>query len=505
MGSRVLGLLRDIILFAYLGASAINSAFIFAFTLPNLFRRLLGEGALSSAIVPVFSSEYEESGKEAAFVFLNQALTWVSILLIALVIIGCSSLFGIGCCDGLEQRWYIGCELAMVLFPYVLFVCLAAVIGAALNVFERFAMGALSQVWLNLSMIFFLGILGGLFTNTVMGKVYFLCAGVLVGGVIQVLVPIKTLLRMGWKPRLDFSLSGGLLELSKLVIPGLAGAVIFQVNMVVSQLLAFSLNDKSVSILYLANRLIEFPLGVFTIAVTTVLFPSITRLVVQNKWLELTNEYQRGLSLIFAITIPAMVGLIVLHEPILGLLFEWGRFDAEDVNLTSPILMIFSFALPFYSLSTFATRGFHALKDMKTPYRLSIFIFILNVILSLILMFPLGIKGLAISNVSCAIINAILLQYFLAKKEKHFSHSNFLETLFKIIFAAGAMGLLILGFDHLILTYLNHGKLHDILAVGLGIPLAMGCYFLILKLLKFEELELILSFFKKSELNLKKQ
>lgn len=500
VGSRVLGLVRDILLFAFLGASAINSAFIFAFTLPNLFRRLLGEGALSSAVIPVFSSEYEDNGKEAAFRFLNQALTWVLILLITLVLIGSATLFGIGHWEGLEERWYIGFELGIIMFPYMVFVCLAAIIAAALNVFERFAVGALSQVWLNLSMIFFLGVLGAFCGKTPMAQVYYLCAGVLVGGLIQVLVPIRTLVLMGWRPKLDFSMSGSILELGRLVIPGLAGAVIFQVNSVVSQFLAFSLNDKSVSVLYLANRLIEFPLGVFTIAVTTVLFPTIARLASQNRMTEISQEYKRGLRIIFAITIPSMVGLIAFNEPILGLLFEWGRFDAQDVSLTSPILIVFSFALPFYSLSTFATRGFHSLKDMKTPYHLAVYIFVLNVILSVLLMFPFGVLGLALANASSAVINALLLQRFLEKKERNFGHDGLGQELCKIVFAAGLMGVGAWVIHNVTVLYLGNCKMEDLLTVVLGIPICVGLYFYVLKLLKFEELEEIVKVFRRRKL-----
>lgn len=497
LSSRVLGLLRDVILFAFLGASAINSAFIFAFTLPNLFRRLLGEGALSSAIVPVFSEEYEKNGEQAAFRFLNQALSWVLIILVALVILGSIVFFGMGHLKGLEERWYLGFELGIILLPYMLFVCLAAIIAATMNIFERFALGALSQVWLNLSMIFFLGVVGAYFGKTPMAQVYFLCLGVLVGGMIQVAVPVKTLLRMGWRPKLDFNLSEGILELAKLMLPGLAGAVIFQVNIVVSQFLAFALNDQSVSILYLANRLIEFPLGVFTIAVTTVLFPTISRLAVQKKYFELSKEYERGLRMIFAITVPAMMGLIILHKPILRFLFEWGNFNSEDIDLTAPILLVFSVALPFYSLATFATRGFHAIKDMRTPYKIAIFIFILNVILSLSLMYPFGTLGLAMANVISAIINAICLQNFLMRKNEFFRQEAILQSIFKILMASSVMGLSAWSAALLLNRYFGIGKMGDLMIIILGIPLAIGVYFYVLKLLKFEELQELTKLFKR--------
>lgn len=504
VGSRVLGLIRDILLFAFLGVSAINSAFIFAFTLPNLFRRLLGEGALSSAVVPVLSHEYEGGAQEGAFKFLNQALSWVLVLLVLLVIIGGGTLLGMGHWEGLEERWYIGFKLGIILFPYMIFVCLAAVIGAALNVFERFAVGALSQIWLNLSMIFFLGVLGALFGKTPMGQAYYLCVGVLVGGLIQVIVPVRVLILMGWRPRLDFELTGGILELGKLVVPGLAGAVIFQVNIMVSQLLAFALNDKSVSVFYLANRLIEFPLGVFTIAVTTVLFPAIARLAAQNRMEEVGSEYRRGLRFIFAITIPAMIGLIVLHEPILGFLFEWGRFEATDVSLTSPILILFSMALPFYSLSTFATRGFHALKDMRTPYRLAIFIFVLNIVLSVSLMFPFGMFGLAGANVVTAMVNGILLQGCLERKERGFGHEGLNRALLVIFLSAMLMGVAGWVINKVIGRYLGIEKLGDTVTVIVAIPVCVGVYFYMLKLFKFEGMEAFLQIFRKKQKGLVK-
>lgn len=497
LSSRVLGLFRDIILFAFLGATALNSAFIFAFTLPNLFRRLLGEGALSSAVVPVLSQEYERDGESAAFRFLNQALTWVMILLIGLVILGSFTLFGMGKVNGLEERWYLGFKLGVILLPYMIFVCLAAIIAAALNIFERFALGALSQVWLNLSMIFFLGILGAYFGKTPLAQVYFLCVGVLVGGVIQVIVPVRTLWRMGWRPKLDFNLSESILELAKLVLPGLAGAVIFQINIVVSQFFAFALNDQSVSILYLANRLIEFPLGVFTIAITTVLFPTISRLAVQKNFVQLGKEYERGLRMIFAITIPAMMGLIILHRPIIRFLFEWGNFNSEDIDQTAPILLVFSIALPFYSLSTFATRGFHAIKDMRTPYKLAIFIFIMNIILSLSLMFTLGTLGLAMANVISAIVNAVCLQRLLEKNSPFFRPDGFLQSIFIISMASCAMGLCAWSMATSLGHYFGVGKIGDLMILCLGIPCSIGVYFYVLKLLKFEELQELTKLFKK--------
>ncbi len=201
-GSRLLGLLRDVIIFAMLGAGAVNSAFLVAFTLPNLFRRMLGEGALTSAVVPLLSEELERD-KGEAFRFLNQVLTRVGILLVILVALGTGLLFFLSGVGGLPGHWYLGIDLGIVLLPYMVVVCLAALLAAALNVLQRFTVAALSQVWLNLSMIIGLGGFGCLLGQTPEERVLYLCAGVLVGGMLQIIIPALALKREGWRPVFD--------------------------------------------------------------------------------------------------------------------------------------------------------------------------------------------------------------------------------------------------------------------------------------------------------------
>lgn len=488
MGCRVLGLFRDILTFSLFGVGMMNSAFLFGFTLPNLFRRLLGEGALSSAFIPVFSHEIEGKGKTSAYKFLNQVISWVGLALILIVLIGVSTLYFISKIAIFETRWYLAFEFGIILLPYMIFVCLAAVLGSVLNVQGRFIQTSLSQVWLNLSMIIFLIIGAYYLTSSDYNRILFLCAGIIFGGILQLLIPAISLIYDGWRPRLDFSVGDSVKELSRLLIPGLGGAAIFQVNIVISRLLAMALNNEAVSVLYLANRLMELPLGVFTIAVLTVVFPAISRSRARGDQCNIEAEYGRGLRLIFAITIPAAFGLSILSVPILSLLFEWGVFSVKDVDLTAAILVIYSLGLPFYSLATFATRGFHSLKDMKTPFQVGIRAVILNFIFSIIFMNLWGMKGLATANVLVVAYQSLVLHLKLKFKEKAFHSPELIGALYKIILASAAMALFTWSAWNYVTFFFQGIKLQSIIIVSGGIPASIFLYFLVLKLLKYKDL-----------------
>ncbi|GAB4284089.1 MAG: murein biosynthesis integral membrane protein MurJ [Opitutales bacterium] len=487
LGSRVLGLVRDVLIFSFFGVSAINSAFIFAFTLPNLFRRLLGEGALTSAVMPVMAGELEGEGKEAAFSFLNRVISRLFFVLLGLVILAIVLLQCVSLWPGLEERWYLGARLASWLMPFMLLICLAAMFSAALNLLERFAVPALSPVWLNLSMMLGLGVFGYFLGKTALEQVYYLCAGVLVGGVIQCILPAWALKQEGWKPRMDFSRCERVQEMLGLLMPGLAGAAVFQVNIVVSRLLAFSLDTSAVSILYLASRLIELPLGVFTIAITTVVFPGMSKLAARGLNDDFAEEYAHGMRLILAITVPAAAGLVVLAEPILKILFEWGAFSAQDVKLTQPVLVISSVGLPFYSMATLATRAFHALKDTKTPVIIAYISFAVNLALSLWWMQVWGVAGLAAASVAAALLQNIVLRIALVRKNPRVAQGRFWFSLLEVVAAAKIMAIIAwLAFDY-IQSIWGAGKLGDMLAIIFIIPLAMIFYILFLKLFRFEE------------------
>lgn len=494
LGSRVLGLLRDILTFSLLGTSPAAAAFLFAFTIPNLFRRLLGEGALTSALVPVFSETLSRNGKQAALRFANQAMTRTAVALVVLsllVALVYGIAFGVlGLTDGIEEdfreRWRLGCLLGIILIPYMTLICLAATQGAILNVLQRFAIHALSSVWLNIAMIVSLVVAGPMLGLNVTATAYLLASAVLVGGLAQLFIPSMALREEGWRWQWDKSGGEQISELRRLFLPALAGAAILQVNILVSRMLGFSLSDEALPALYISARLVELPLGVFAVAVATVLFPSLSLYAASGDSHGLAGAFGQGLRVILAITVPAAVGLIVLSEPLLGLLFEWGRFNASDVAVSRPVLIVFAAAMPFYALSTLATRAYHAMKDTRSPVRVSAWSFFVNLGVSIALLVPLGVLGLALANLVSAGLQSVMLVWGLRRDAGQILSRLMPFEVLKIGLASLPMGLAC-WLAHSTLSSLTAGKLVDVLSICVVVPVGVIVYFLMLWLLRFTD------------------
>lgn len=489
VGSRVLGLFRDILVFSIFGSSVLNSAFILAFTFPNLFRRLLGEGALTAALLPLLTDQREQYGDHRLFWLFNKILSRVMTLLFALVAVGSLAMIVVGKLPGLPERWDLAMLLGVLLFPYMAFVCLAAALAAALNVLHRFAIPALTAVWLNLSIILFLGGIGYFASEVPLYRMYWLCAGMLFGGFLQLMIPWIALRREGWRFELDFKPSPEVRDFIRLLLPGILGASVIQINILISRSLAHFLDESAVSIYYLANRLVEFPLGIFTIAIATVYFPAFSKCASRKNTSEFALVFKQSMRLMFAITIPATVGFFVLGEPILRFLFEWGAFNASDTAITLPLLQVFAIGLPLYSMVALMIRGFYAYKDTTTPMKVALFSFVLNIVLSLALMWPLGIVGLALANVLAIFGQTILLTGMLSQKLKSNLVRDLLSDILKILGGSavmvGAIKLLTLGIIYLPFT----DKGEAAVLVLVVIPLAVLIYFGVLWVLKFSEID----------------
>jgi putative peptidoglycan lipid II flippase len=491
VGSRVLGLFRDILVFSIFGSSALNSAFLLAFTFPNLFRRLLGEGALTAALLPLLTDQREQYGEDRLFWLFNKILSRVMTLLFALVALGSLVMILVGTLPSLADRWNLALILGVLLFPYMALVCMAAAFAAALNVLHRFAIPALTAVWLNLSIILFSGGIGYFASEVPLYRMYWLCAGVLFGGCLQLMIPWIALRREGWRFKLDFKPSPEVREFTRLLLPGVLGASVIQINILISRSLAHFLDESAVSIYYLANRLVELPLGIFTIAIATVYFPAFSKSASQNNNVEFAFIFKQSIRLMFAITIPATVGFFVLGEPILRFLFEWGAFNASDTAITLPLLQMFALGLPFYSMVALLIRGFYAYKDTSTPMKVAVFSFVINMVLSLALMWPLGVVGLALANVMAIFGQTILLTGMLSQRLK----SNLVRDLFIDIFKilggsavmVGAIKLLKLGVIYLPFT----DKGEAAVLVMVVIPVAVIIYFGVLWALRFSEMDKI--------------
>jgi len=456
MASRFLGLARDMMVTAVFGVSALASSFYTAFTLPNLFRRLLGEGALTAALVPTLQEELRARDRAGAFALVNSVGSWLFAVTGAIVAGAMAALWvagrmtaegtNWGLADGAARRWLEAMDLAVILFPYLVFVCLAAVFSATLQTLERFLEPALNPVWLNLAM---LGLLGGAayggWAGSAAERMHWLCAGALLGGFLQMAVPAATLMREGWRPRVTFAVGDPLRQIVRLMAPTVFGSAVYLVNMAVSRFIGHSLNDSAVAVLNLASRLMELPIGVFAVAVSTVVFPLIAKHAVAGDWRSLAAAYQKGLRLILVINVPAAVGLLVLATPIIRLLFERGKFSAADTGLMQPVLVVYALGLPVFSFVNMVLRAYYAEKDTRTPVRAALLSFGVNLVLSLALMGPLGTVGLAIAGNVAVVAQAIHLQVHLARRREGLAFRHVAGDLAKVGVASAIMGLVVAG------------------------------------------------------------
>jgi putative peptidoglycan lipid II flippase len=487
VSSRVAGLFRDMLMFGILGRSVYCSAFLYAFTLPNLFRRLLGEGALTSALIPVMARELDEKGKPGFYSLLNKVLSRVAVVLFVSVAVGCAGMWLARGYFPDGGKWDLLLKYGTFLFPFLVMICLSAVIGGALNSLGKFGAVALTPLALNLCMIFSMAVLANFLGDNLDEKVQWLCAGVLAGGLLQFAMPAWALWKSGWKPVADFQDSPEIQCAWKLFVPGVAGASVLQVNLLVSRTLSFSLEDSAVALLFLASRLVELPLGIFTIAVTTVIFPQIAKLQVQKEHDRFHSTFQKGLLWILVLTIPAAVGLGVLAGPILDFLFNWGLFDDSAVQDTIPILQISAAGLPFYSAVAMYTRGFHAQQDMHRPLRGSVHVLIANLALSLLLMKFYGVYGLAVAGVLSSVYQCVYLHHFF-----HPGKSSILNAdLAKVVVSAALMGLVCHALWKFESQYLGSGKQASFLYILNLIPVGIGSYLAFLWLSRFSEFDVI--------------
>jgi putative peptidoglycan lipid II flippase len=496
MVSRVLGLGRDILVTAVFGVLALASSFYTAFTLPNLFRRLLGEGALTAAFVPTLTDELKHRGRGAAFALLNEVASWLFVVSGGVVALSMAAIWqadwiaaralGWGVRADAAQRWLEAADLAVILFPYLVFVSLAAAFSAALQTLQRFLEPALSPVWLNLSMLALLGVAAFGAARTDEEKMLWLCGGALLGGFLQMAVPAATLVREGWRPQFRLSVSDPFRQIVRLMGPTVFGSAIYLINMAVSRFIGLSLNESAVAVLNLATRLMELPIGVFTLAVSTVVFPLIARHAAAGDWGNLATSYRKGMRLILVINIPAAVGLIVLAVPIVRLLFERGAFQPEDTRMVQPVLVVFGLGLPFLSFVTIVLRAFYAQKDTKTPVRAAVLSFMINLVLSLALMRPLGTVGLAIASNIAVVAQAIYLQWRLARKRESLAFRHVAGDLGKIAVATLLMGALVGGGWWAWSEHVAATKLTDALALVLFIGAGVAVYGALLWALKIE-------------------
>jgi putative peptidoglycan lipid II flippase len=487
--SRIGGLFRDIVIFALLGLSPWNGAFLFAFTVPNLFRRLFGEGALTSAMIPIYADTFPKKPPEAHRL-LNAILTRLTLALLISIGIFALCVAGLWPFLGISGTRALG--LTVLLSPYLICACVAAMLCGALNVENTFGWPALTAFFLNAAILIF-GLVGFFFgKERPLPCVLLLCAGVLAGGGLQVLIPWRMLRGKGWKwhaERLPTESTGQLWEL---FLPAVLGAAVAQINTTLSRILAYCFTPDGISTLYLSSRLTELPLGIFVFAITSVAFPSLSKAAAGGDFTTFSESYRGAQRGILMITIPAALGLICLGKPILQLLFQWGNFSEGDVSRVLPVLCASAVGILFYALGAIAIRAFHARQDMQTPLRIGIINMVTNLFLTVSFLVPFGVTGIAAANSLAALFQWHLLERSL--KQILPRPAEHRHCLLPIAFASAALVLWIMSV-HFLLGHFHPGdKIAALIEVSIDITIGGAIYILALQKMHFAEVSLLIKF-----------
>jgi putative peptidoglycan lipid II flippase len=443
--SRILGYLRDMVIAYFFGAGIETDAFFVAFRIPNILRRLFGEGSLTVSFIPVFSEYLHHKDRRDWEELVNGAFTLLAILLAGMSFLGVIfspwviRVLAPGFTD--PEQFRLTVLLTQIVFPYLFFIGIVALSMGVLNTLGHFAAPALAPVLLNISMIACVFLL----FQRVHPPIIALAIGVVLGGVTQVVFQIPFLWRKGvrFRPTFRFGSNPGIRRIGRLMAPAVVGTAVAQINVFVSQILASFLMKGSISFLYYAYRLVEFPLGIFVVALGTAALPSFSRLIAQDRFSEFTDAIAFGLRMVFFLTVPAMVGMVVLRVPVISLLFQRGEFDFLMTVLTSQALLYYAVGLWAIGGARIVAPAFFALQDMKTPVKVAILAFVCNIALGLMLMVPLKHAGLALANSLSAVLNFLLLLACLTKRVGSIDWSGILKSLAKVWVASLLMGLIV--------------------------------------------------------------
>jgi putative peptidoglycan lipid II flippase len=450
--SRILGFIRDMVLARVFGATGATDAFFVAFRIPNLARRLFAEGAFSSAFVPVLSQVKEtQTTDDVARLVRNTTGTLAAVLALvtAVGIVAAPVLiylFAPGFADE-PEKFDLTVALLRVCFPYLAFIALTALCGAVLNVYGRFAVPAFTPVLLNVVLIGAALGLAPLFEQPVMA----LAVGVLIGGAVQLLFQIPAMRALGmlhwprWGRR-----DPGVRRIARLMLPALLGSSVAQINVLFGTLLASFLASGSVTWLYYADRLVEFPLGVFGIALATVILPKLSQQHAAQSGDEFSRTLNWALRITLVIALPASIGLAMLAGPILITLFTYGEFGVADAGMTALALSCYAIGLVGFVAVKILAPGFYARQDTRTPVRIGMIAIVANIVLSVSLAVPMHVldipgahAGLALATSLSAFINAGLMFVHLRRHGIHQPLAGGGRLIAQLAVACGTMAALL--------------------------------------------------------------
>ena len=492
--SRVLGLVRDVVSAGFFGTTFVFDAFSFAFRVPNLFRKLFAEGALGAAFIPVFTEYVELREPEQAWRLAGRVAAALGLVLLLCLVVGELIVFAIPCVAELSERWRLALALTAVMLPYMALICLASLAGGILNSLRHFFAPAFAPVLLNLCWIGAVVGVAPLVTRDASGRVFVLAGGIVVAGLFQLALQLAALRRRGfcWRIALDLA-DPGLRRIVRGMGPVLVGLAAFQLNVLLDGVLALSLSapagkrtfvllglvvpypmrEGATSVLYFANRLMQFPLGVFGIALATAAFPTLSAIVARKDWRAFSATLTHALRMGAFIAIPAGAGLALLAMPTVALLFQRGRFTADSASRTAVVLMTYCAGVPAYCAQQLLVRAFYALQDTRTPMRIALLSVGVNLTLNLLLVWPLAECGLAAATAISAALQVVLLYVILCRRGRLEAQREFLTTLVKSAGAAAVMAAVIIICASFVPRMGNQATL-GMRAAGVFAPMAAG-------------------------------
>ncbi|MHC4385411.1 MAG: murein biosynthesis integral membrane protein MurJ [Planctomycetota bacterium] len=496
--SRILGMLRDMAFAHFLGADWLMTAWTMGFKIPNLARRLFGEGAASASVIPIYSEELgkdPDSAKRLACsvvtvltIFLTGVMLLAEILIVVYALIFPPN-----------EGTRLGLTLAAIMMPFMVCICVVAVIGGILNVHRHFLTPAAAPVLLNVVIIAsaFLAAMG--FNLPPEQQVYVVAVGVVIAGVLQIGMQMGALRKHGvilrplWETH-----SPAFRRILLLMGPMILGLTVTQINTLADDLIALAFsNDQgqpltwsSVSYLYYAQRLYQFPLGVLGISLATAIFPELSSEAAKGAYDKMMQVVSRGLRVSIFVAVPATVGLILVARPIIAVLFEHGRFTADDTGNTAWTLSFYAIGLCGFFGQQILTRAFYSTQNSKVPAITAVGAVLVNVALNLILIWPLGTGGLALSTAICSYLQVIVLMVVLKKQHPVEMMKGLRKTILKTACATAVMAGAGFGVIKL-LSNMPISLKSDLIRVGVLVSICAGVYIGISAVLKSEMLGLL--------------
>ena len=508
--SRIFGMLRDIAYGHFFGAGGLLDAWIIAFRIPNLSRRLFGEGAASASFIPVYS-EVLHKDREQATILLNTVVTVLFVILAALVLIGEAIIWLYYSLFAHSSETHLILSLSSIMLPYMLFVCMVAIIAGILNVHKHFAMPAAAPIVLNLFIIGTIVITGWFLKIESREQLFAVAVSILIVGIVQISIMIRPLKNCGISIKPAWQIhSEYFRKILFLMGPMILGLTVTQMNTLADDLIAwwfsgsvekgqffemfgrqiaYPMSRGSVSHLYYAQRLYQLPLGILGISLATAIFPIMSEEAARGDFISLTKTISKGIRGTVFIAFPATAGLIIVAKPLISALFEHGKFTQDDTSKVTVTMICYVLGLSGYFAQQVLARAFYSLQDSITPVKSALIAVFSNILLNLTLIWFLDRAGLATSTAICAYIQVCILIIILKKKFGSLILGGLSEILVKTIAGTLFMTLICAGVLFL-MKYLPDTRLVDGLKLAVIVPLAIVLYIIAAKILKNEMLSL---------------